>query len=210
MIPWTLLKKRNGSQPWISRLCTGCNILNWMRFMTVQCYAIWNLQHISNITAINGVCIAGFDLGVLPCLLGWFDRSWTHRTEHFYNLRKVLDRFWKANLKLNPKKIKFFKKEVQYLNHIVLEMGVSIDLEKLKVVPDRQTPKNNHNIKSFLGLCAYYRQFIEGFSVIEKPLISLTDKRKPFALGRDETESFSQLKSNLCSALIFGYPRLND
>ncbi|GKB76628.1 putative reverse transcriptase domain-containing protein, partial [Tanacetum coccineum] len=52
----------------------------------------------------------------------------------------------------------------------------------------------------------YYRRFIEGFSLISKPLTKLTQKNKKFEWGEDEEESFEMLKQKLCSAPILSLP----
>ena len=44
-------------------------------------------------------------------------------SEHFSHIRKVLQCFKKANLKLNPKKCRFCCSEVEYLGHIVAPHG---------------------------------------------------------------------------------------
>jgi hypothetical protein len=48
--------------------------------------------------------------------------------------------------------------------------GITTDPEKLKAVREWPTPKNKHEVRSFLGLCAYYRQFTSSFTNIAKPL----------------------------------------
>jgi hypothetical protein len=44
--------------------------------------------------------------------------------------------------------------------------GITINPEKLKAVQEWLTLKNKHKIRSFLGLCTYYRRFISGFANI--------------------------------------------
>ncbi|GBN71776.1 Retrovirus-related Pol polyprotein from transposon 297, partial [Araneus ventricosus] len=56
--------------------------------------------------------------------------------EHLNNIRKVFQRLQKANLKLSPKKCRFFRKEVSYLGHIISADGVKTDPEKTKAVVD--------------------------------------------------------------------------
>ncbi|GBN68513.1 Retrovirus-related Pol polyprotein from transposon 297, partial [Araneus ventricosus] len=56
--------------------------------------------------------------------------------EHLNNIRKVFQRLQKANLKLSPKKCRFFRKEVSYLGHIISADGVKTDTEKTKAVVD--------------------------------------------------------------------------
>jgi len=72
-----------------------------------------------------------------------------------------------------PEKCEFLQKEVTYLGHVINENRVHPDLKKTEAVKNFPVPKNQKNIKQFLGLAGYYRGFIEGFSNIAKPLINL-------------------------------------
>jgi hypothetical protein len=72
------------------------------------------------------------------------------------------------------------QEEVKYLGHIVSSEGISTDPEKLKAVREWPTPKDKHEIRSFLGLCTYYRRFIPGFANIAKPLTKLTEEKQAF------------------------------
>jgi hypothetical protein len=100
--------------------------------------------------------------------------------EHLDNLRKVFQRLRGAHLKMNPEKCRLFHKEVRYLGHIVSPQGVTTDPEKLEAVRCWPQPKDKHQLRSFLGLCTYYRKFIPGFAEIAKPLTQLTEDRRPF------------------------------
>nr|GEX62501.1 putative reverse transcriptase domain-containing protein [Tanacetum cinerariifolium] len=62
-------------------------------------------------------------------------------------------------------------------------------------------------VRQFLGLAGYYRRFIEGFSLISKPLSKLTQKNKKYEWGREEEEAFQTLKQKLCSAPILALPK---
>ncbi|GJT90765.1 putative reverse transcriptase domain-containing protein [Tanacetum coccineum] len=49
-------------------------------------------------------------------------------------------------------------------------------------------------------------RFIEGFSLISKPLTKLTQKDKKYEWGKEEEEAFQTLKQKLCSAPILALP----
>ncbi|GJT13955.1 putative reverse transcriptase domain-containing protein [Tanacetum coccineum] len=65
------------------------------------------------------------------------------------------------------------------------------------------TPKE---VRQFLGLAGYYRRFIEGFSLISKPLTKLTEKNQKYEWGTEKDEAFQTLKQKLCSAHILALP----
>ena len=58
--------------------------------------------------------------------------------------------------------------------------GVSVDLEKVKVVMSWERPKLVFEIHSFLGFVGYYRRFIEDFSRLAAPMTRLTQKEVKF------------------------------
>lgn len=118
-------------------------------------------------------------------------------TEHISNLRKVFDRLKGANLKLNPKKCQLFCKEVKFLGHVVSENGISTDTEKVQAVKEWPTTKTVKDIRSFLGLCSYYRRIIQNFAEIAKPLHQLTEKRKQFLWTEKCESAFSTFKEKL-------------
>ena len=81
--------------------------------------------------------------------------------EHLSRLSLVLN-VPEANLKLKPSKCHFALSSVKILGFLVSSEGVSQDPDKLAVVKSFPIPRNVKNARSFLGLCNYYRRFVEG------------------------------------------------
>ncbi|GBN40028.1 Retrovirus-related Pol polyprotein from transposon 297 [Araneus ventricosus] len=127
--------------------------------------------------------------------------------EHLNNIRKVFQRLQKANLKLSPKKCRFFRKEVSYLGHIISADGVKADPEKTKAVVDWPRPETVHDLRSFLGLCTNYRRFVRNFSAIARPLHKLTEDRSNFNWTEECEKSFNSLKQALITSPVLTYPR---
>ncbi|GFT96771.1 retrovirus-related Pol polyprotein from transposon 412 [Trichonephila clavipes] len=103
--------------------------------------------------------------------------------EHLQNIRKVLSKLSDANLKLNPSKCKFFQKEVNYLGHIISAEGVRTDPEKVSAVKNWKRPENLRELRSFLGLCTYYRNLKEALT--SSPILIYPQPDKPFILDTD-------------------------
>ena len=78
--------------------------------------------------------------------------------EHIERLGEVLERFRFANLKINPTKCEFFRTRVPFLGHIISKNGLEADPDKIAAVKKFPNPTNPTEVKSFLGLCSYYRR----------------------------------------------------
>ena len=129
--------------------------------------------------------------------------------EGLVRLEHVWKRFEDANLKLKPSKCLLFQKEIKFLGHVVSEAGVQTDPEKTKTIKEWPTPTNVKHVRSFLGLCSYYRKFVLGFADIARPLHKLCEKGRLFVWDTECEESFTRLKETLSTTPILGYPRLN-
>nr|GFB09109.1 hypothetical protein [Tanacetum cinerariifolium] len=53
----------------------------------------------------------------------------------------------------------------------------------------------------YAKLAGYYKRFIEGFSLISKPLTKLTQKDKKYKWGKEEEKAFQTLKQKLCMTI---------
>ncbi|GFV80509.1 hypothetical protein TNCV_2150431 [Trichonephila clavipes] len=124
--------------------------------------------------------------------------------DHLIRLRLVLKCLQEAGLKLNSKKCLFAAQEVKILGHHVSSNGVRPDPDKIKAVRNFPTPKNIHGIRSFLGLCSYFRRFIKGFCYLAEPLQSLLKSGVEFHWGPEEVEAFNSLKKALTSDPVLG------
>lgn len=120
-------------------------------------------------------------------------------------LRDVLTRLRAAGLKLSPKKCDLFKKKVSYLGHVVTTEGIRVDPGKIEAIRERPVPVNVTQLRSFLGLCSYYRKFIYGFAKLARPLNALTEN-KPFLWTMECNDTFQGLKSKLMKSPVLSYP----
>ena len=92
------------------------------------------------------------------------------------------------------------------LGHIIDKNGVRPDPKKIKSVQEFPRPKNEKNIKQFLGLAGYYRRFIENFSKIASPLTQLLKKDTPFVWTEKQQVAFDTLKQKLCEEPLLQRP----
>ena len=123
-------------------------------------------------------------------------------------LESVLDQLGGGGgLKLKAKKCQLFQEEIPFLGHIVSAAGIGADPAKCQQVWDWSVPPDLHEVRSFVGLCSYYRRHIQGFTELATPLYELATKGTNFEWTDRRHEAFRQLKNALTSAPILGFPR---
>jgi hypothetical protein len=88
------------------------------------------------------------------------------------------------------------------LGHIVLEHGITVDLENIEAIKSWPAPTNISEVRSFIGVVGYYRRFITGFSKIAHPITYLQKKGVKFEWSAKCEENFKHLKDLLTSAPI--------
>ena len=132
-----------------------------------------------------------------------FTRSPSDMTDR---LNHVLSKLVHAGLKLTPSKCNFYVREVHFLGHVVSAEGAATDPNKISAVVDWPTPTSGMDIRSFLGLCSYYRKFIKDFEKIADPLTRLTKKDVPFQWDSKAQGAMDALKECLVNSPILSYP----
>ncbi|MCO5597790.1 hypothetical protein L7F22_051872 [Adiantum nelumboides] len=129
--------------------------------------------------------------------------------EHKEHLKVIFQALRDNKLYVNQKKSEFFLQEIQYLGHIISKNGIRMDRAKLEVIKDWPNPRNLHEVRSFIGMCAYYRRFIEKFSLIAGPLHDLTKKNVKYVWTEKRQQAFDTLKQKLISQPVLALSDLS-
>ena len=119
------------------------------------------------------------------------------KEDHEDHLRVVLQTLRDHQLYATFTKCEFWLTEVRFLGHVVSDLGVSVDPEKVEAVMSWERPKSVFKIRSFLGLAGYYRRFIEDFSRLAAPMTKLTRKEVKFEWNDSCERAFQELKRRL-------------
>ncbi|KAJ8880452.1 hypothetical protein PR048_016922 [Dryococelus australis] len=75
--------------------------------------------------------------------------------------------------------------------HIESARGIETDPEKTKSIRHWPTLTDKTEVRSFLGLCTYYRRFVPRFATIVKPLHELTETKRMFHLTTECENAFN-------------------
>ena len=97
-------------------------------------------------------------------------------------------------------------RNVTFLGHVLSEKGIEVQEKKVAVGRDWPPPRNLPELRSYLGLCFYYRRFTKEFADIAAPVYKLQKKNAPFVWGKLQQDVFDRLKEMLILAPILGMP----
>lgn len=118
-------------------------------------------------------------------------------SEGLLRLENVLKMFSKAGLTLKLSKCLFFGVSVDYLGFEVSQDGIRPGSRKIEAVEKFPIPRNQHNVRQFLGLASFFRRFVPGFSIIAKPLTHLLKKDAAWTWGAEQDTAFKTLQQKL-------------
>ena len=126
--------------------------------------------------------------------------------EHEAHVRMVLDVLRREKFFVTKAKSRFAQTEIQYLGHIVSAQGIRPDPKKVSSVQSWPVPKNVHDVRSFLGMCNYFRKFIDHYSTKALPLTNLTRKATVWDWTGPCQDAFETLKRSLIEAPVLRSP----
>lgn len=126
--------------------------------------------------------------------------------EHTYWLEKVLKKLKEANLTVNPEKCKICCSEVAFLGYIVNARGLQIDPAKCAAVENFPAPLNPRQVRRFIGMSSWYRQFIPHFASRIAPISKLLRKKQLWVWGAEQQSAFDDIKKCLTSAPTLARP----
>ncbi len=136
----------------------------------------------------------------------------THE-DHLKVLEQVLQRLHSHNLKINLDKCFFSNKEVSYLGFTLTPEGIKPGKYKLKAIKDAKPPTDIKTIRSFVGLCNFFRTHIKNFAIIAVPLFHLSKKDSGYKgdpLPKDTMAASCTLQNLLTSEPILAFPRADQ
>ena len=122
---------------------------------------------------------------------------------------EVIKRLEENDLYVKLEKYKWKVREVDFLGMIIGPEGIKMEKEKVKGVLEWPTPKCVKDVQKFLELANYYRQFIEGFAMVVRPLHDLVKKDKKWEWAEKEEKAFRELKERFTKEPVLAAPDID-
>ena len=132
-------------------------------------------------------------------------RTWE---EHIKALRELFTRLSEAGMTIRPTKCLFGVNTVDFLGHRLEEGLIGLHEDNVTKIRDAPRPTTKKQIRSFMGLAGYYRDFIPNFAAIAAPLSDLTRKGQPNKVvwGEAQEKAYQSIKALLTKEPVLRLP----
>jgi len=105
-------------------------------------------------------------------------------------VEEVLRRLEDNNLYVKLEKCTWKVQKVNFLGVVMGQGKIEIKEEKVAGVLNWSIPKMVRDIRKFLGLANYYRQFVKDFAKLARPLNNLMRKEEKWKWGDEQQTAF--------------------
>ena len=119
--------------------------------------------------------------------------------EHIKVFRELFRRLLAAGMTVSPTKCLFGVNTVDFLGHHLEEGLIGLHEDNITKIRDAPRPATKKQIRSFMGLAGYYRDFIPNFAALAAPLSDLARKGQPNKVewGEEQEKAYQSIKALL-------------
>lgn len=127
--------------------------------------------------------------------------------DHLVHVDKVLKAIKGSGITLSLPKCHFAYQSLLLLGQKVSRLGMSTHREKVEAIMMLETPRNVHELQTFLGMMVYFSAYVPFYAWIAHPLFQLLKKGTPWIWTDLHDEAFNLGKEALSNAPVRGYAK---
>ena len=129
---------------------------------------------------------------------------------HMNKLEDLLKALLKNGLKISPKKCQLFKTSLQYMGNEVFIENKKVCVKPLRniqgAIQKLQPLKTPKGCRGFAGVVHFLSMFCPELQKLLKPIYDLTRKGRPFNWGKDQQDSFEEVKCRIMKLPVLHMP----
>ena len=134
----------------------------------------------------------------------------SNNNQFIERLEIILKRFKDKNIYLKASKCKFGITKVEYVGRTISKEGISMSAKKINSVLDFPKPTVNTQLRSFLEIANYFKEFVPNHSNVVSPLFKMIDHSASKQTSLNWT-AFTQIQKLIADSptLYFAHPTRN-
>lgn len=150
---------------------------------------------------LPGVKIIGGDI----LIVGEGDNDEVVTLDHDKNLKMLLDRCRKLNIKLNPAKLQLRLKEVPYIGHLLTSEGLKVDPGKVTAIKQMPRPTDVQGVQHFLSMVNYLSKLCSHAVELCEPLRQLTHHDSLWEWSERHEQAFNKIRDTIAQTPVLKY-----
>ena len=131
-------------------------------------------------------------------------------SSHIAKLEDLLKALLKNGLKISPKKCQLFRIKLQYMGNEIFIKDKRVCVKplrnRLEAIQKLQPPTAVKGCRSLVGMVNFLSMFCPELQKLLKPIYDLTRKGRPFIWGKEQQDSFKEIKCSLIRPTILHMP----
>ncbi|GFN75245.1 Zinc finger protein [Plakobranchus ocellatus] len=130
---------------------------------------------------------------------------------HVKTLSELFKRLQEANFTVRPVKCLLGSRTIDFLGHSLGRGAIGLQGENVEKFRNAPRPKTKREVRAFLGLVGYYKEFVQNFAAVSAPLSDLVRKGQPNIVnwGDSQERAYNSLKVAVTSRPVLQLPDVN-
>ena len=116
----------------------------------------------------------------------------------------------KNGLKISPNKCQLFRTNLQYMGNELFIQNKRVCVKplrsRLEAIQRLQSPTTVKGCRSFAGMVNFLSMFCPELHELLKQIYDLTRKGRPFVWGKEQQDSFEEIKHRLIQSPVLHMP----
>ena len=133
------------------------------------------------------------------------------KKSHIDKLEDLLGALLKNGLKILPKKCQLFRTNLQYMSNEIFIQNKRLHEQpfrsKLEAIQKLQPPNTVKGCRSFAGMVNFLSMFCPELQKLLKSIYNLIRKGRPFVWGKEQQDSFEEIKYRLIKPPVLHIPK---
>ena len=126
--------------------------------------------------------------------------------DHLRHLDTVLGKLTAAGFTINANKCSFCKPQIKFLGHVISSEALLPDVDRIKAILSYPPPRNQKQLRRFLGICNFHQQFIPNYAHFVSPLLILLRKGQKWKWTGDLQKAFELLRDRFAHSIELVHP----
>ena len=133
------------------------------------------------------------------------------KSSHITKLEDLLKALLKNGLKISPKKCQLFRTNLNCMGNEIFIQNKRVCIKplrsRLEVLQKIEAITTVKGCRSFVGMVNFLSMFCPEPQKLLKPIYELTRKGRPFVLGKEQQDSFEEIKCRLIKPPVLHMPK---